>query len=151
MAVLHAGAGPPATMTELIRRKLPGHSLKDSNGDVVFIRGRVIHSGWGKLGSANQFCETDSKLVGIVALCGHNYIYWCPTCRAQGARGPGMTIFEQEMLITKQVRSSDVNRQRCVFCEGPILPVKPGTKVRLHYRFSATGTFGGWWAEVWEW
>ena len=138
---MHAGAGQ--LLAKYITRKLPGYSYKTSEGKVVFIRGRVIHAGWGKLGSTTQAVLTDSKLVGLVHLTGHNYIYWCDACK--------LTLFEQEMLITRQIRSSNVTKQRCVFCEGAVLPVQAGTKVRLHYRFAANAAWGGWWAEVWEW
>lgn len=146
MMVAHIGEGSergPIPMRELFRRKLPGYCLRDQNNEVVFIRGRVIHSGWGRLGPSTQAIETDSKLVGLVHLVGHNYIYWCESCK--------LTIFEQEIMLTRQVRSSDIARQRCVFCEGPMLPVQRGQKVRLHYRWAKNGMHGGWWAEVWEW
>ena len=147
--VMHAGTGPIFGPGQYIHRKLPGHSWK-KNGEVIFIKGKVLHSGWGKLGSSTQLIQTNSKLVGLAQLCGHNYIYWCDFCK--------ITIFEQEMLITKQTRSASVDKQRCVFCDGPVLPVQPGTKVRLHYRFAARAAsegisaagWGGWWAEVWE-
>lgn len=143
MLVMHAGNAQPVAPGQLFRRKLPGHAWKRNDGEIIFIRGTVVHAGWGKLGSSTQFIETDSKLVGCAQLIGHNYIYWCPRC--------SLTIYEQEMLITNQVRSARVDKQRCMFCEGPILPVQPGAKVRLHYRFAANAAWGGWWAEVWEW
>ncbi len=100
---MHAGTGPLFGPGQYIHRKLPGHSWK-KNGEVIFIKGKVLHSGWGKLGSSTQLIQTNSKLVGLAQLCGHNYIYWCDFCK--------ITIFEQEMLITKQTRSASVDKQR---------------------------------------
>lgn len=150
MLVMNAGTGVAPDPAQLFRRKLPGEAYK-KNGEIVFLKGRVIHAGWGRLGSSTQFIETDSKQVPYVQLCGHNYIYWCEHCR--------LTIFEQEFLLFRQIRSSNRDKQRCVFCEAPILPVAPGTKVRLHHRYAvrqasenvAAAGWGGWWAEVWEW
>lgn len=139
--VMHAGA-QPASRQELFRRKLPGHAHRNKDGEVAFIKGRVVHSGWGKLGSTSQIIETDSPIQPYVKLVGHTYIYWCPHCK--------LTIFEQEYLLTGTIRSSDPAKQKCPFFGCPITPVQPGTRVRCHYRFSKNGTSGAWWAEVWE-
>jgi hypothetical protein len=150
ISVIHAGSGPLYGPGQYITRKLPGHTYRLKN-EIVFVRGKVLHSGWGKLGSSTQLIQTDSKLVNLVQLVGHNYIYWCDFCK--------ITLFEQEYLITQSMRSASIEKQRCIFCEGPVLPVEPGTTVRLHYRFAArmagegvsAAGWGGWWAEVWEW
>lgn len=129
-----------------IRRKLPGLAWrKPANDDLITLKGRVIHTGWGLTGPVTQTIETDSKLVPLVKLIGSTYAYFCGNC--------SKTIWEQELQLLQGdgIRSALVNGQRCPFCESFILPLQPGDKVRCHYRFSPSGNWGSWWAERWEW
>ncbi len=136
------------SLLSTIKRILPGYSWKKPNAtqDVIFLKGRVLHAGWGQTGSVTQTIETDSKLVPLVKLIGDTYAYWCGNCKA--------TIWEQELIEHRskvQHWSASVTEQKCPYCTGPISPLQPGDKVRLHYRFSPKGQWGGWWAERWEW
>ena len=126
-------------------RKLPGLAWRknNTNNDVVFLKGRILHAGWGQTGSVTQTIETDSKLVPLVKLVGDTYAYWCAAC--------SKTIWEQELILHSPMRTADITRQKCCYCEGPISPLQPGDKVRVHYRFSPKGNWGGWWAEKWDW
>jgi Zn finger protein HypA/HybF involved in hydrogenase expression len=103
-------------------------------------------------GPVTQTIETDSKLVPLVKLIGDTYAYWCRKC--------GQTIYEQELILRAKVgtdcdgqyvKSSKVTEQKCPFCYGPIQPLQPGDKVRVHYRFDQNGQWAAWWAERWEW
>lgn len=127
-----------------IVRKLPGLCWKKDNStnDVIFLKGRILHAGWGQTGSVTQTVETDSKLVPLVKLIGESYAYWCGTCQA--------TIWEQELIMHCPLRSGAIEKQRCPYCKGPISPLQPGDRVRVHYRFSPEGKWGGWWAEKWD-
>lgn len=130
-------------MTAGFTRKLPGYAQRNSNDEVVFLKGRVIHAGWGHTGPVTQTIETDSKIMPLVKLIGDTYAYWCRNCLK--------TIWEQELRIIPGVRSALVTGQLCPFCEQQIAPLEPGCVVRCHYRFHKEGKWGAWWAEKWEW
>ena len=143
-----------SSLGEKVRRKLPGFAQRKAiNDEVIFVKGRVLHSGWGMTGPVTQTIQTDAKLYPLVKLIGDTYAYWCRRCFA--------TIFEQELQLRamvsnedgtrEYVRSGKVNEQKCPHCLGPIAPLQPGDKVRCHYRFAEDGTWAAWWAERWEW
>jgi len=136
------------------KRILPGHAWRVGiHNDVQFLRGRVIHSGWGLTGPVTQTIETEAKIyMPLVKLIGDTYAYWCPRCFT--------TIFEQEIILRAKVgrdedceyvRSAKVTDQKCPYCYSRIQPLQPGDKVRCHFRFDQEGKWGAWWAERWEW
>lgn len=134
-------------------RKLPGLAWRVGVfNDVMWLKGRVIHAGWGLTGPVTQTIETESKLIPLVKLIGDTYTYWCPQCYT--------TIFEQELILRSKagrdcdgeyIRSGKISEQKCPFCYGPILPLQPGDRVRCHYRFDQEGKWGAWWAERFDW
>lgn len=136
-----------------VRRALPGLAWRKAiNDSPVFLKGRVIHSGWGLTGPVTQTIETESKLIPLVKLIGDTYAYWCKRC--------GTTIWEQEIIMRSKAgpdadghytRSGKITEQKCPYCYGLIQPLQPGDKVRCHYRFSPEGKWASWWAERWEW
>lgn len=116
------------------------------NKDVIFHRGVVKHTSWGQTGSLTQIIETETKSIGtngFIKLIGETYAYWCAKCHA--------TVWEQELNMLQPMRSGDVTKQRCPFCESPMNPLQPGDKVRVHYRFHPEGRWGAFWAERWDW
>jgi hypothetical protein len=134
-------------------RKLPGYAWRKPNkgNDVVFLKGYVLHSGWGQTGPVTQTIQTDSKMIPLVKLIGDSYAYWCSKCSA--------TIWQQELIMAAahvdpitgekvhHFLPNSVTGQKCPFCMAPISPLQPGDKVKCHYRFSDLGHWGGWWAE----
>ena len=131
------------TPAAFITRSLPGLSWKNHEGRVVFLKGRVISASWAKLGSGSQWVETDSKIHPLLCLIGDTYTYFCAHCQ--------VTLWEQELMKMQPVRPAGKDQQTCVFCTGPIKPLQPGDKVRLHYRFMPDASWASWWAERWEW
>lgn len=130
----------------LPKRKLPGLAWRKQgwsewNNEVAFVRGVVLHAGWGLTGPVTQTIQTDSKFLpdGKVKLIGETYAYWCEKCFA--------TIWEQELMMAGSIRPGNVRQQFCPHCGSNIQPLQPGTKVYCHYRFSPKGSWGAWWAE----
>ena len=119
-----------ATPAHNIRRKLPGHAWRDTNDEVVFLKGVVNYSS-----SRVQWIETESKIHPLVYLIADSYAYYCEHCHSM--------MFEQEVM--------QMGVRICIFCRGSIRPLVRGEKVRVHYRFGRDGKWGGWWAEKWEW
>jgi hypothetical protein len=144
-----------STVWANLRRKFPGWAWRknNANNDVQFLKGRVIHAGWGMTGPVTQTIETESKFIPLVKLIGDTYAYWCNAC--------GVTVYEQELIlraragadcdIAHYVKSAKVTEQKCPFCYNPIRPLQRGDKVLVHYRFDQNGQWAAWWAERWEW
>lgn len=137
------------SLMDAVRRRLPGVTIKNDNGEPRFHKGVVDRSLWGMTGPFKQIIQLEDKFIGMgvsdgrVALIGSTYAYWCKTCIA--------TIWDQEMfVIPGAVRSGKVTEQKCPHCSTPVLPLQPGTKVRCHYRFDPEGKWGHWWAEAVE-
>jgi len=125
------------------RRKLPGHAARSGiYEEIVFHRGVVIHSGWGMTGPVTQTIQTESKYwCPLVKLIGDTYAYWCRNCQ--------ITVWEQELIMRARAgrdsdgeysRSPRANEQKCPFCYKLIVPLQPGDKVRVHYRFAENGS-----------
>jgi hypothetical protein len=137
-----------STLLAGVKRKLPGYAiLRPNSNEPWFHKGVVEHTSWGQTGSLSQKVAIESKLLGTngyITLIGETYAYFCESCK--------VTVWEQEMNALTPMRSGSVTAQRCPFCEGPISPLQPGDKVRVHYRFGTdkeTGAlrWGSFWAE----
>jgi hypothetical protein len=125
-----------------LKRQLPGLcAWIDELGRPRYIKGIVVYQS-----SRIQWVETDSKMVGLVALLADTYLYCCARCPS--------TVYGQEVEAMRQ-HDLDCGRmprpRRCPFCSGPIAPVQRGDRLRLHYRCAANGSSGAWWGERFDW
>lgn len=128
----------------------PGVAVRTSAGlkagQIDFRRGTVI-----RVTDLIIYVEMDHRLYRLVRLMGDSYSHWCQHCTATI---PGNVTYRRPAEDVFNSRGELIPiRMFCPYC-GPdhiLQLLKPGDKLRLHYRFEQDASAGGWYAEKWPW
>lgn len=121
----------------------PGAAVRKGNGEVDFRRGVVIHV-------SDLSISVETELHTLVKLMGESYAHYCEHCQATI---PGNVTYRRSAGSVMHNGVEIPIRFFCPYC-GPdhmLRTLRKGEKVRIHYRFEADRTSGGWFAEVFSW
>jgi hypothetical protein len=133
----------------------PGIAVRDSKDNVVFRRGTV--SAVTDLSISIEpepgtFLTEYVKSTGkhLVKLMGEAYAHYCENCKHTI---PGNVTYRRSPGSVMHRGFEIPIRFFCPYCgpDHPLRTLRSGEKVRIHYRFTADRTSGGWFGEVFEW
>ena len=138
------GQGPDKEVS-----RWPGAAVRLSAGtkagQIDFRRGVVSN-----VTDLSIFVEMDHPLYRAVKLMGDSYAHFCSNC---SRTIPGNVTYRRPPEAIEHKGQLIPIRFFCPYC-GPdhmLRMLRPGDKLRLHYRFAEDGSSGTWYAEVWEW
>lgn len=116
-----------------IKRILPGVALRvERTGEIPFYKGVLTYAS-----ERIQYVVLEHPEHKLVFLIGETYAFYCEPCKK--------TLWQQELQAHMRQ-----GWYHCPFCQQRVRALKPGEKVRVHYRYSKDGSSGMWWAELWE-
>ena len=146
MSALHKGFNSSA---DIPNGRWPGAAVRISSGtrsgEIDFRRGRVVN-----VTDLAILVEIDHPLYKAIKLMGASYAHYCEAC---SRTIPGHVTYQRSAgSVTHAGREIPI-RFFCPYC-GPdalLRELRPGDKMRLHYRFESDYTSGSWFGEVWDW
>lgn len=121
----------------------PGAAVRNSKNDIDFRRGVAIHV-------TDLAISIETELHTLVKLMGESYAHYCENCQATI---PGNVTYRRSAGTIVHNGIEIPIRYFCPYC-GPdhmLRCLRAGEKMRLHYRFEADRTSGGWFGEVFAW
>jgi hypothetical protein len=127
----------------------PGAAVRISHGlrkgEIDFRKGEVL-----SVSDLSILVEMDHPLYRSIKLLGASYAHFCEACRLTI---PGNVTYQRSAEAIQHRGFLVPIRAFCPYCgpDAPLRCLRPGDKLRLHYRFEEDMTSASWFAEVWEW
>jgi len=121
----------------------PGAAVRNSKNEIDFRRGVVIHV-------TDLAISIETELHTLVKLMGESYAHYCEHCTMTI---PGNVTYRRSAGTVVHNGVEIPIRYFCPYC-GPdhmLRCLRTGEKMRLHYRFEADRSSGGWFGEVFDW
>jgi hypothetical protein len=127
----------------------PGAAVRISHGlrkgEIDFRKGEVLN-----VTDTAILVEMDHPSYRTVKLMGASYAHHCDACKTTI---PGNVTYQRSTEALSHRGFLVPIRAFCPYCgpDAPLRMLRPGDKLRLHYRFEEDMSSASWFAEVWEW